>query len=231
MRRIRKSSEPGELRTWRNGLRPRGSIPPWNQFPDPPRGAVRAQLSVDQGHICCYCAGTVARGNFCIEHFRPRATYPQFTYRWANMLASCEPSRRCRTAQLVAEQEHCDVAKKNWFEEGVTVSPLEANVERLFRYTLIGKVFPSKSLGARYEAVDQTIVKLNLNSPLLVARRAALLEKADADASTLSRMAWTAHYLEPNADGQLHEFWPALRYNYNKIWSDRLGGDADRGAA
>ena len=102
------------------------------------------------------------------------------------------------------------------------VGPLEANIERLFRYTLIGMVFPSKSLRTRYEAVSQTIDKLNLNSPILVARRAAILEKADADASILSRATWTARYLERNADGQLHEFLPALRYNYDKVWSRRL---------
>ncbi|WHU03675.1 retron system putative HNH endonuclease [Sphingomonas sp. NIBR02145] len=223
MRRIRKSVEPGPLRSWREALRPRGSIPPWDDFPDPPRLTVRTRLAADQGQICCYCAGTVARGNFHIEHFRPRETYPRQTYRWANLLASCQASGRPpRATDVIETQQHCGAAKDNWFEDGVTVSPLEANVEGLFRYTLAGKVFPSKSLRGRYDSVDQTINRLNLNAPLLVARRAAMLQKANADASTLSRAAWTAHYLDPKAGGQLHEFWPALRYNYDKFWSERL---------
>jgi len=214
------------LRAWRDALRPRDSIPPWDQFPNPPRSTVRAHLAIDQGHICCYCTGTIARGNFRIEHFRPRdpnRPYARLTYRWANLLASCETSRAAPTRGLVVEtQQHCDVAKGNWFEEDVTVSPLEPRVESLFRFTLRGKVFPSKALRSRKASVQTTIDKLNLNAPVLVARREQILKQADEDANSMTRVDWLDRYLRPNSDGQLQEFWPALQYNYDKHWSGRF---------
>jgi uncharacterized protein (TIGR02646 family) len=195
-------------------------------FPDPPRSAVRGQLSIDQGHICCYCSGGIARGNFHIEHFRPRdpaGPYQNLTYRWANLLASCQTSSFAAVKDVViVTQLHCGDAKGNWFEQHVTVSPLQRGVESLFRYTLRGKVFPSKALRSRKASVQTTIDKLNLNAPVLVARRERLLKQADEDASIMSRANWLAHYLRPNANGLLQEFWPALRYNYEKHWSGRF---------
>jgi uncharacterized protein (TIGR02646 family) len=187
---------------------------------------VRAQLAIDQGHICCYCDGGIARGNFHIEHFRPRdphGPYERLTYRWANLLASCQTSRATPAEGAVIEtQLHCGHAKGNWFEEGVTVSPLEPRVESLFRYTLRGKVHPSKTLRTRKASVQTTIDKLNLNAPVLVARREQILKKADEDASSMTRTDWLAHYLSPNSDGLLQEFWRALQYNYDKHWSERF---------
>lgn len=142
---VHKPGEPAALRAWRDALRPRGSIPPWNQFPDPPRSMVRAQLAIDQGHICCYCDGTIARGNFHIEHFRPREFYERLTYRWTNLLGSCQTSRTAPVEGAIIEtQLHCGDAKGSWFEEDVTVSPLEPRLESLFRYTLRGKVSPAR---------------------------------------------------------------------------------------
>lgn len=226
MRRIHKSGEPAALRAWRDALRPRGSIPHWDQFPDPPRGTVRAQLAIDQRHNCCYCSGAIARGNFHIEHFRPRdphGPYARLTYRWANLLASCQTSRASPVGMaVIGTQLHCGHAKGNWFEEGVTVSPLELRVESLFRYTLRGKVFPSKTLRSRKASVQTTIDKFSLNAAALVARREQILKKADEDASSMTRAGWLAHYLRPNAEGLLQEFWPALQYNYDKHWSERF---------
>lgn len=184
---------------------------------------VRAQLAIDQGHICCYCDGTIARGNFHIEHFRPREFYERLTYRWTNLLGSCQTSRTAPVEGAIIEtQLHCGDAKGSWFEEDVTVSPLEPRLESLFRYTLRGKVSPSKALRTRKASVQTTIDKLNLNAPVLVARRERILGKAGEDASSMTRADWLAHYLRPNAHGRSQEFWPALQYNYDKLWSERF---------
>lgn len=223
MRRIRKSAEPAALSDWKSTIRPRGSIPPWRDFPDPPRGDVRRVLARDQGYLCCYCAGAITRGNFRIEHFRPRAGFRHLTYRWDNLLASCEISRAVPTdGQVIETQLHCDHAKANWFEEGVTVSPLTAAVNNVFRFTLLGKVFPSKALRTRKAHIQTIIDQLNLNAPILVARRYKILAQANADVATLSRTEWVARYLQPGAGGQFQEFLPALEYNYDKHWSGML---------
>ena len=187
---------------------------------------MREALSAEQHCLCCYCAGTIAHGAFHIEHFKPREAFEQFTYTWRNLLASCQGGGQ---QNLVRERRHCGIAKDNWFEDGVTVDPLRASVERLFHYTLIGKIFPGKKLDkAQADAAGRTIETLNLNAPVLIERRGALLAKAAMDANEMDRAAWRARYLDVQGD-RLQEFWPALNYNYTRHWSrifDERAGQA-----
>lgn len=219
MRRVRKAQEPAAFRNWRDQIRPRGFIPPWNDFPNPARGSVRAQLSADQAEICCYCCASIANGNFHIEHFRPRQTFERFTYQWRNLLASCESWQQSSLDGAIVEtQLHCGKAKANWFEEGVTVDPQKAGVELLFRFRLDGTIFPSKTLRSRYAKIERTINELRLNAPSLIARRANLLAQAGLDATKMSRNVWIRRYLDQRGDGSVQEFWPALRYNFDLHW-------------
>lgn len=219
MRCIRKGSEPAALTTWRSSIRPRGFIPPWNEFTNPPREEVRRLLSLEQRSICCYCCASIIGGNFHIEHFRPREYFDTLTYTWRNLLASCESwNRDSIDGEIVESQSHCGDAKGNWFECGVTTDPQSPSVEALFRFPLSGKIYPSKRLRSRYKQVQQTIDKLNLNAPSLVKRRSLLLTYAGQDVSVLPHAEWRSRYLLPDLDGTLHEFWPALNYNYNLLW-------------
>lgn len=175
---------------------------------------MRAHLARDQRYICCYCTGTIARGNFHIEHFCPRDADERLTYIWSNLLASCQGGR----GGLVDGRRHCGAAKDNWFEQDMMVSPLKAAVEGLFRFPLSGKVFPDKGLAQqRYAAVELTITNLHLNAPSLVGRRSEILAKAAQDVGSMSRAEWHNFYLGEH-DGKLQEFWPALNYNYAKVW-------------
>ena len=218
MRRIRKGAEPAELREWRGNIRPRNLVPLWDHFPNPPSSQVRSALARDQAHICCYCCATIGRGNFHIEHFRPRETNKKLTYSWRNLLASCFTWRAgVLEGEIIETQQHCGDAKGNIFEDGL-VDPTLSGADRLFLYSLNGKVHPTKSLRTRHDAVARTIDILNLNAPSLVARRAQLLAAAATDIDTMSREEWQHHYLQPTADGRLQEFWPALQYNYERHW-------------
>lgn len=218
MKQIRKGAEPAELATWRATIRPTGSIPPWRDLSDPPSSAMRDQLSHEQRQICCYCTGTIAHGNFHIEHFCPRDADRRLTYTWSNLLASCQGGG----ADLIDNRRHCGAAKDNWFDPAITVNPLTSGVEALFRFPLNGRIYPNKSLDAvKYAAVDTTISNLHLNAPSLVERRSELLTKAAQDAVALDRNAWRDRYLAEH-DSQLQEFWPALNYNYHKLWSARF---------
>lgn len=219
MKRIRKGSEPPELAAFRTAIRPLGAIPHWRLLADPPSSAMREQLAHEQRQICCYCTGTIARGNFHIEHFCPRDSDDKLTYIWSNLLASCQGGG---AADLIDNRRHCGAAKSNWFDPAIIVNPLKAGVEALFRFPLSGKICPDKGLDPdRYEAVDTTITNLNLNAPSLVDRRSELLTKAAQDANALDRAAWCDRYLAEH-NGQFQEFWPALNYNYQKLWSARF---------
>ncbi len=225
MKLIRKGNEPPELISWKNSIRPRGSIPSWDQeFPEDPKSAVRSKTSTDQYHICCYCAATISNGAFHIEHFRPRESYSALTYRWSNLIASCESYQLNNfEGKIIETQRHCGHAKSNWFEEGVTVDPQSANVYEYFRYTLVGKVFPVKNLSDEmYRSAKKTIERLNLNAPSLIERRKSILELAGKDAVEMSRIDWCERYINPGSSMILQEFWPALYYNYNKHWHSVL---------
>jgi uncharacterized protein (TIGR02646 family) len=176
---------------------------------------MRATLAREQKDICCYCNGSIAAGNFHIEHFCPRDADHSLTYVWANLLASCQGG----AAGLIRTRRHCGDAKANWFEAGVTVNPTLRGVEALFRFPLTGKIFPAKNLDAAVSAaVELTIDHLHLDAPSLVERREAMLRLAGGDVSNMDRHAWKGFYLGEH-DGRLQEFWPALSYNYTKLWS------------
>ena len=219
MRRIYKGAEPPALAAWKAGWTPAGVAPPWDEIPDPPRSQLRAALEADQRSLCCYCTGSIGNGAYHIEHFRPRNPYAHLTYEWSNLLASCQGAGG---QDLVKERRHCGDPKGNWFEEGFTVDPTRPPVEALFRFPLTGKVAATKTLdSSRKNAVETTIKMLNLNAPALIARREAQLSRANEDARKLRHGEWCDLYLREQ-HGRLQEFWPALRYNYEKLWRDKF---------
>ena len=220
MRRIHKGAEPPEFTAWKAAWTPPGVAPQWDDLSDPPRHEMRAALESEQRRLCCYCAGSIANGAYHIEHFRPRNAFVHLTYHWPNLLASCQGLSGLKN--LVAERRHCGDAKGNWFQEGVCIDPTRPPVGELFRFPLTGKVFATKTLALPQRiAVESTIEMLNLNAPVLVARREAQLIKANEDVLALSRTDWCNRYLQEH-DGQLQEFWPALRYNFDKLWRDKF---------
>ncbi|MEY2925700.1 MAG: hypothetical protein RL367_177 [Pseudomonadota bacterium] len=218
------TAEPDLLRAWKATIRPRTRVPDWQEFGPPASDAVRIALASDQGQICCYCMGTIANGAFHIEHFRPRSAFERQTYRWKNLLASCEGYRHPNVNGVVVDsQRQCGAAKENWFRSGVTIDPQATGVESHFRYRLDGKIAAAKSLPkARKNAVNESIDHLNLNAPALVERRKQLLAQAAESFVKMSRADWRAKYLAVGGEGRLQEFWAALNYNFTKHWDVRF---------
>lgn len=223
MRRIRKAAEPPSLANWREAIRPRGAIPPWDTLPGHVGSDMRNALLGEQLKLCCYCTGSIARGNFHIEHFCPRdpgTGNPKLTYVWSNLLASCQGGA---IPHLTSTRRHCGEAKGNWFDPLLTISPTETGVESKFRFNLRGKVVPARGLEEDVRrAVDLTITNLNLNAPSLVDRREALISQAATDSRDLDHGAWRAKYLDLHA-GALQEFQPALEDLYRRVWGPELG--------
>lgn len=224
MKRIRKGDEPPALKDWKRGKNWRAAPPNWDDFVGPPRGAVRESTSKDQGWICCYCCADISGGAYHIEHFQPQGEYLFKRYDWRNLLASCQGVGTPQPEGVpVDSQRHCGHAKDDWFDANLMVDPQRAGVEGSFRFPLNGQVYPNKTLSAeRSAAVEETIKRLNLRAPSLVARRRGVLTTATADADQMSDADWRRHYLEPNDQGAFQEFWPALSYNYNRLWRDML---------
>lgn len=224
MRQIVKSEEPGELSSWKTSEDWSAGPPAWGQYTQSWRSAVVTRLVADQFNLCCYCCASIARGDYHVEHFRPKGlpAFSALTYDWQNLLASCEgwplPENSTPT---VKTQRHCGAHKENWFAEGVTISPLIPGVEAQFRYTGDGDIKPAQGLGAvENDAVEQNIRHLNMRSPSLMARRSQMLAGATADGLQLAKEDWVNRYLTPDANGGLAEFWPALNYLYQQWHED-----------
>ncbi|MEN8219842.1 MAG: hypothetical protein ABFS56_26535 [Pseudomonadota bacterium] len=58
-----------------------------------------------------------------IEHFRPQKQYPELKLEYNNLLCSCQFELQ------KTEPRHCGNAKGSWFDENLTISPLEPSCE------------------------------------------------------------------------------------------------------
>jgi uncharacterized protein (TIGR02646 family) len=113
--------------------------PKWKRLPSNIKQELHKVLIAEQGEICCYCGGRVSSQNSHIEHFRPKrkGKYPKLQLEYTNLLCSCQ-----RELQK-EEPKHCGNAKKSWFDENLTISPLELECECRFEYLENGQIRPA----------------------------------------------------------------------------------------
>lgn len=58
---------------------------------DPCYQAIRATLLTMSAHHCAFCDGLLGRtSRETVEHFRPKATFPQHAYDWGNLYPCCD---------------------------------------------------------------------------------------------------------------------------------------------
>jgi uncharacterized protein (TIGR02646 family) len=126
-------------------------------------------LIAEQGHICCYCGERIVSADSHIEHFQPQTDYPHLELDYFNLLASCQQKIQPR------EPRHCGMGKGDWFHSELLVSPLIADCEDFFEYTVDGQILPSRSL-EKAAAATETIDKLSLNINKLKATRAGAID-------------------------------------------------------
>jgi len=170
---IQKGKEPEFFRQWKKGCSPDWN-PDWAALDG--EGKIKRQLMEhlveEQGGICCYCNRELRDNDFHIEHFRPKDKYPKQALEYENLLISCQ--RQLQQSEPV----HCGMKKGNWFEEEVTVSPLEPDCERLFEYLEDGRI---RAAGNDSRA-DETIKRLGLDiNKLRELRKAAISAVLDVE--------------------------------------------------
>lgn len=161
MRALRKSPEPevlvrnkaawtaGYLQSVANGTKPRAY---WG------RPELRDALRLETNDHCAYCDSKVSQvAQFHIEHYRPRARYPQLVLEWANLTVACP---------------RCNSEKRDKFSEKLRfVNPFEDVPSEHFVF--LGElVFAPASERGQY-----TIQELGLNDDSLVAARRRRLKE------------------------------------------------------
>ncbi|MGS2719344.1 retron system putative HNH endonuclease [Paraglaciecola aestuariivivens] len=159
MKQITKRNEPQELLDWK-ALENDDWKPSFDNLQGNEKRAVRNSLLAEQGYICCYCNKDIGDDDFHIEHFRPQETFEALELDYNNLHASCLKNQEARGPF------HCGMAKGNWFDNALTLSPL-ANHESSFNFLYNGLVEPTVQNAA------QMVERLKLNDASLAAKRKA----------------------------------------------------------
>lgn len=104
-----------------------------------------------------------------LEHFRPREQRPDLELDYSNLHASC-------LRETISQQPlHCGHSKGSAFREDLHVSPLSADCERRFAYSLDGQQLAADNHDM---AAQHMISLLNLNVAFLRNRRNEALQGA-----------------------------------------------------
>ena len=226
MRHIIKGHEPELFSGWKQDNDGRDVV--WEDLASDAKRALREALLAEQGHICCYCGMRIRVTDEenevhsaedddgqkkkderpIIEHLKPRSAFPELTFEYQNLLASCSGGQAAHPPRAI----HCDKKKGNWYEEGLMVSPLNPDCEDYFVYRPNGTIEPTKHPG-KNPAARETMDRLGLDIPKLNARRASALAPI-IDALDLSsdeeRQALIEGYSRPGREGRLAPFCFAL---------------------
>lgn len=131
------------------------------------RVRLRKSLVEEQGYICCYCMKRIFVDDSHIEHFWPKDEFETVELDYNNLLASCNGEG------TIEMDDYCGHKKNNWYSEDM-ISPIETEIESLFRYSTDGRIH-SVSRRNSSKVAQEMINHLGLNSfHLQRARRAAI---------------------------------------------------------
>lgn len=212
MRQITKDNEPQEVIDWK-ALANEDWQPNFDELSGAEKRAMRQSLLNEQGQICCYCNQDISDDDFHIEHFRPQETFEALELEYSNLHASCLKNKKPGTPS------HCGDAKKNWFDNTLTLSPLD-NHEASFKYLADGIVEPGMP-----DAVNM-ITKLNLNEETLRAKREAeisgMLDDAFIDTATNDQLINLFTKISQKNSGKYQEFTIAIQQQIKQLLPDNL---------
>lgn len=157
MKYIDKGEEPHFFTEWKtNDKMCDHGNPKWDRLNSVIKTNLKEVLIIEQGSICCYCGVQIKTINCHIEHFRPKKKdkFPQLQLEYNNLLCSCQLEFQKK------EPKHCGRAKGSWFEEALTISPLDHNCESRFKFLENGSIQP---FNKNDEGAKKTISKLALD--------------------------------------------------------------------
>jgi len=173
MKYIHKEEEPAQFIAWKKQEKAtleryisegtKGEII-WDYFPSscPPIGnqeeyliyysksELKEAILNEQGFICCYCNQTIKNDhNTSIEHLQDKASSPNLTLEYKNLLASCNGGQK----DPAPRELHCDAKKK---DKILSLSPLDELTELQLYFSVNGKIYHNCEKG------KCTIKRLNL---------------------------------------------------------------------
>ncbi|MCK4486239.1 MAG: TIGR02646 family protein [Desulfobacterales bacterium] len=210
MKRIVKNPEPNEFTEWKKVPR-RKKNPLWSKLYGELKDMVHKALIEEQGHICCYCMNRLTEDNH-IEHIRPKSTFPDKMFCYNNLLVSCQ-----RDPEAL-EPRHCGTLKGNWYDENLMISPLDADCESHFRFTVDGTI---RGADGNNQAAMVTIEKLGLDIDKLRRHRR---DAIDGLLNGIGEPSWDEKqkliqaYKEKDEEGRFIPFCAAIVYVLNNYF-------------
>ncbi len=206
MKYIKKGEEPESFKAWKSLAR---TTQNWgySYLQNPEKRELHEALIREQGYICCYCGMRITRDSSHIEHLKPQSsTDPNLSVEYTNLLASCQREREPK------KPIHCGVAKDDWHDEDLMVSPLQPNCTDFFIYTDDGQILEIDTPDKK-DAALETIKRLRLDIPKLNNMREAAIKNLYIDELTdEEKHKLLQAFEEPNANGQYEEFCSAIAY-------------------
>lgn len=209
MKYIKKGLEPLFLSQWKSHAAQHGIPVDYQNFKMdyPKKTNLHHMLIQEQGAICCYCEDEINSHNSHIEHFEPQSTGKK-TLDYDNLLISCLKKLPPRYPL------HCGHAKGNWFDAHLLISPLDPGCETRFAYSAFGDIRPSNSQDT---AAITTIDKLQLNSPILQAKRkAAIISFLDPTLTHDDLRKFVNGYLKQKSDGSINRFYTTIHHIFSE---------------
>lgn len=175
MKHIMKKNSPVSFEKWK---KERGSFASYATIPSEIKSIVRESLLEEQYGLCCYCGLGLTRNNMHIEHFRPQSKFKSLQLDYQNMHASCM-GKLIHHESIEEFSDFCGHSKKDWFDEQLTVSPLDPDCESYFEYGFDGTI----AAAYHHKGAGETIFRLGLNTYLPIKQREeaidAILELID----------------------------------------------------
>jgi uncharacterized protein (TIGR02646 family) len=213
---IKKGEEPESFKTWKALAR---TTPNWgySYLQNPGKRELHEALIREQGYICCYCGMRITRKSSHIEHLKPQSLPdPDLSVDYTNLLASCQREREPK------KPIHCGVAKDDWYDENLMVSPLKPNCTDFFIYTDDGQILATDA-SEKNAAATKTIKQLRLDIPKLKAMREEVIKNllVGIDVFTLTeeeKQKLLQGFEQPDANGQYQEFCGAIAYILNQYF-------------
>ncbi len=142
----------------------------WERFRGKDRRQIWEKLHEMQGQHCAYCESEFSRDDSHIEHFFPRAKFPELTFDWNNLFGSCNNQYTCGVFK--------DGGKNPYHvRHKLLIKPDEDDPQRFFRYYKNGRISVKNGLSdANYLRAKESIKAFNLNHPPLTKIRQRYLE-------------------------------------------------------
>jgi uncharacterized protein (TIGR02646 family) len=126
LQQIIKGTEPTELTEYKR-KNPTHRYDDLGDDPEQIRLAIRQACLDEQAYLCTYCCRQIgSKDHDCMnEHILPRQHYPQHSFDFNNIVASCT-TKGC-----------CDDAKEN---QEISISPLSPRCETEFKFNISGTI-------------------------------------------------------------------------------------------